>query len=85
MTDLTIWFLLGSTANYDALPVAAARVFGPGFRGPVAHRNGLVDELTVGLGADVAVEAVGTPETFEATVGLVRPAVASPTSACTER
>lgn len=33
----------------------------------------VVDELTDGLGADVAMEAVGTPETFEAAVSLVRP------------
>jgi alcohol dehydrogenase len=33
----------------------------------------LVNELTHGLGADVAVEAVGTPETFELCTELVRP------------
>ena len=33
----------------------------------------LVDQLTDGLGADVAIEAVGTPATFEQAVSLVRP------------
>jgi alcohol dehydrogenase len=33
----------------------------------------LVNELTNGLGADVAIEAVGVPETFELCTALVRP------------
>jgi alcohol dehydrogenase len=33
----------------------------------------IVRELTDGLGADVAIEAVGTPEAFELTVDLARP------------
>ncbi|HUI47396.1 MAG TPA: zinc-dependent alcohol dehydrogenase family protein [Acidimicrobiia bacterium] len=33
----------------------------------------IVRELTDGLGADVAIEAVGTPEAFELTVSLARP------------
>lgn len=33
----------------------------------------LVDRLTAGAGADVVMEAVGTPAAFEACVGLVRP------------
>jgi alcohol dehydrogenase len=33
----------------------------------------LVNELTQGLGADVAVEAVGVPDTFELCTALVRP------------
>lgn len=33
----------------------------------------VVDELTGGLGADVAMEAVGVPETFDQAVRLVRP------------
>jgi alcohol dehydrogenase len=33
----------------------------------------IVQELTQGLGADVAVEAVGVPETFELCTALVRP------------
>lgn len=41
-----------------------------------AHRSSardVVDQLTEGLGADVSMEAVGTPETFEQAVSLVRP------------
>lgn len=33
----------------------------------------VIDDLTGGLGADVAMEAVGAPATFEQAVGLVRP------------
>ena len=33
----------------------------------------IVQSLTDGLGADVAIEAVGTPATFELATGLVRP------------
>ncbi|MDQ0988869.1 zinc-dependent alcohol dehydrogenase family protein [Streptomyces sp. V3I7] len=33
----------------------------------------LVDDLTDGLGADVAIEAVGVPESFELCTGMVRP------------
>jgi alcohol dehydrogenase len=33
----------------------------------------VVDELTEGIGADVAIEAVGLPETFEMCTELVRP------------
>jgi len=33
----------------------------------------LVMELTGGMGADVAIEAVGIPQTFELTAGLIRP------------
>src|SRR5215510_3402078 len=33
----------------------------------------VIDDLTDGLGADVAIEAVGIPETFEQCVDLVRP------------
>ncbi|BBY84032.1 zinc-dependent alcohol dehydrogenase family protein [Mycolicibacterium pulveris] len=33
----------------------------------------VIDDLTSGLGADVAMEAVGIPETFEESVRLVRP------------
>jgi alcohol dehydrogenase len=33
----------------------------------------IVRDLTAGLGADVAIEAVGTPATFELTAELVRP------------
>jgi alcohol dehydrogenase len=34
---------------------------------------GIIGELTEGLGADVAIEAVGVPSTFELAVKLVRP------------
>ena len=53
----------------------AARRFGAdvtvnnGSQDPVAA----VKELTEGLGADVTIEAVGVPETFELAVDLVRP------------
>lgn len=40
---------------------------------PGADVLGAVKELTDGLGADVAVEAVGIAETFEMCTGLVRP------------
>jgi alcohol dehydrogenase len=36
---------------------------------PIAVVRGLTD----GLGADVAIEAVGVPETFELTAALIRP------------
>ncbi|HZD37753.1 MAG TPA: zinc-dependent alcohol dehydrogenase family protein [Actinomycetes bacterium] len=35
--------------------------------------KGVVDGLTDGLGADVAIEAVGIPETFEQCTSLIRP------------
>lgn len=37
------------------------------------HPRDVIDELTYGLGADVVMEAVGVPETFELSVDLVRP------------
>ena len=40
-------------------------------------------ELTDGLGADVALEAVGVPDTFELATELIRPGDAWRTSACT--
>jgi alcohol dehydrogenase len=42
-----------------------------------------VMELTDGLGADVAIEAVGVPETFELCTELVRPEAMWPTWVCT--
>ena len=41
----------------------------------MAGRTGspVVQDLTEGLGADVAIEAVGIPETFELCTALVRP------------
>jgi alcohol dehydrogenase len=35
--------------------------------------RGIIDDVTDGLGADVVMEAVGLPETFETAVSLVRP------------
>jgi alcohol dehydrogenase len=55
--------------------LARAAEFGAG----VTINNGtqdataLIMELTGGLGADVAVEAVGIPQTFELATGLIRP------------
>ena len=43
-----------------------------------------VQELTDGLGADVAIEAVGVPETFELCTELIRPAAGSQMSVCTD-
>src|SRR5215471_11458369 len=61
--------------DLDASRLAKAREFGA----DSAIDNGredavaVVQELTAGLGADVAVEAVGVPETFELCTALVRP------------
>jgi alcohol dehydrogenase len=33
----------------------------------------MIDEITEGLGADVAIEAVGVPATFELAASLIRP------------
>src|SRR5260370_23107906 len=43
----------------------------------------VVRSLTDGLGADVAIEAVGVPATFELAVELSPPGAGSPTSGCT--
>lgn len=53
----------------------AARTFGADIvvNAKCQSARAVVDELTGGLGADVAMEAVGTPETFEQAVALVRP------------
>ena len=59
------------------------------FGADVTINNGRTDadaeamELTGGLGADVAIEAVGVPATFELCADLIRPGAASPTSAST--
>lgn len=52
----------------------AARKFGADIVINSAHENArkIIDGLTDGLGADVAMEAVGLPETFEESVRLVR-------------
>jgi alcohol dehydrogenase len=51
----------------------AARRFGANFAVRPDEAAGLVAELTDGLGADVTVEAVGVPASFEQCVDLVRP------------
>lgn len=53
----------------------AARKFGADIvvNSTVQNPRAVIDELTSGLGADVAMEAVGLPETFEEAVDLVRP------------
>jgi len=53
----------------------AAKQFGAQVVVNPAHEDPLVvvRELTDGLGADTAIEAVGTPEAFELTVALARP------------
>jgi alcohol dehydrogenase len=53
----------------------AARKFGADIVVNSTERNPreVIDELTGGLGADVAMEAVGLPEAFESAVDLVRP------------
>ncbi|MDT5070050.1 MAG: alcohol dehydrogenase [Mycobacterium sp.] len=71
---------LYSPSHVIAIDVAdarleAARKFGADVIVNARERSArtVVDELTDGLGADVAMEAVGTPETFEQAVALVRP------------
>ncbi len=53
----------------------AAKAFGADVTVNNGHEDALekVRELTGGLGADVAIEAVGTPATFELATTLVRP------------
>ena len=53
----------------------AAKVFGADVVINNSREDALtvVHELTGGLGADVAIEAVGTPATFELAVSLIRP------------
>jgi alcohol dehydrogenase len=61
----------------DLSPVRLAKALD--FGADIAIENGVEDpiakvmELTGGLGADVAIEAVGVPETFELCTELVRP------------
>ena len=52
-----------------ALEFGADAVVDNGSQDPIAE----VMELTDGLGADVAIEAVGVPETFELCAELIRP------------
>ena len=59
-----------SDARLDAAKrLGADIVVNPSTADPVA----VLAELTAGLGADVAIEAVGVPATFEQCTGLVRP------------
>lgn len=53
----------------------AARTFGADIvvNSRVQDPLTVIDELTAGLGADVVMEAVGLPETFEEAITLVRP------------
>ena len=71
---------LYSPAHIVAIDLAASRLeaakqFGADIVVNPAHEDALevVRGLTDGLGADVAIEAVGTPATFELTVSLARP------------
>ena len=55
--------------------LARAAEFGAGMtiNNGTQDATALIMELTGGLGADVAVEAVGIPQTFELATGLIRP------------
>ena len=63
----------------------AAKKFGADIVVNNSHQDPLetIRELTDGLGADVAIEAVGVPATFELCARSSGQAVISPTSACT--
>ena len=69
-----------SPSHIVAIDLADARLeAAKGFGADLTVNNGrsdavaFVKELTDGLGADVAIEAVGTPSTFELCADLVRP------------
>jgi len=71
---------LFSPAHIVAIDLAAARLdAAKRFGADVVINNGTEDpmvrilELTDGFGADVAIEAVGVPDTFELTTRLIRP------------
>ncbi|MET9226185.1 zinc-dependent alcohol dehydrogenase family protein [Lentzea sp. NPDC003310] len=70
---------LYSPSHIVAVDLAAARLdaakqFGADVTAATAEEaERVVGELTGGLGADVAIEAVGVPETFELCAKLVRP------------
>ncbi|WP_052864255.1 alcohol dehydrogenase catalytic domain-containing protein [Streptomyces niger] len=60
----------------DVIPsrLTAARTFGADVKALEGEEPGqLVADLTDGLGADVVIEAVGAPESFEMCVRMVRP------------
>ena len=72
--------LLYSPSHIVAIDMAtarleAAKVFGADIVGNNTEEDALaiIRELTGGLGADVAIEAVGVPATFELATTLVRP------------
>ena len=71
--------------DMDPSRLEAAKQFGADIVVNNSQEDGVkvVLDLTGGLGADVAIEAVGVPPTFELATKLIRPAAASPTSACT--
>ena len=69
---------LYSPANVVAVELSSARrefakQFGASDAVGPDEARAKVDELTDGLGADVAIEAVGVPETFELCTEIVRP------------
>ena len=61
--------------DLDTARLARAREFGADVTIDNGHEDAVaaVKELTGGLGADVAIEAVGVPETFELCTDLIRP------------
>ena len=61
--------------DLDIARLARAREFGADVTIDNGHEDAVavVKELTGGLGADVAIEAVGVPETFELCTDLIRP------------
>jgi alcohol dehydrogenase len=61
--------------DLDAARLAKAREFGADDTIDNGHEDAVaaIEELTGGLGADVAIEAVGVPETFELCTELIRP------------
>lgn len=66
----------GRIVAVDLAParLEAAKHFGADAMADAAdHPEDLIDDLTDGLGADVAIEAVGVPEAFELCTRVVRP------------
>ena len=63
-----------AVVDVDEHRLTAARTLGATHTLPAGHDTiSQVRALTRGLGADVAIEAVGTPATFESCVEMVRP------------
>ena len=71
------WPTAGSRRAKRSAPTSTVRST------PRGRRWRTVAELTDGLGADVTIEAVGIPETFEQCPSWSVPAATSPTSVCT--